>query len=210
MTAPLLVFLDRQHVGKPSARWVSDMGARHDLDGDGAASLWEAESTLTASYGLAAEIRLRDLGHRVLPISDGEYYARHARVNGYVRSFPGYRFVYVAMHCNAGGGRYGLVLHDYRSVAGGSLARTVGEMLRGMAPELNEVKAIAARPNDWTTRAYGTFARVNAPISLCYEPFFVDQADHADLADANGLCRIGAALAEGINAWAKGIDNGEI
>lgn len=197
-----LVLLDRQHTGKPSL--LRDLGAGGDLDHDGRVSLEEQEAILTAQYALGAELRLRELGHDVIPISDGSYAARHARACDYARTYDG-RAYYVACHLNAGGGAYGACLYDARSRWGAGLAQAVAARLEAACPELVAVHAIGARSyGDWM-RAYATIAGVfeGRPVGLCYEPCFIDGPHAADLLSSAGLRRLGDALADGIHAHAQ-------
>lgn len=203
--ARLLVLLDRQHAGKRAGD-VNDRGAWGDLDHDGKQETEELEAIWTARYLLAAELRLLALGHRVIPLSDGWYRERHARANLYS---AGQSAVYVAAHLNslhggltAASGTYGTVFFDHRSDVGPVLAEAVREKLAAACTELAQVKALACRPSDWTSRAYGTISGVDAP-ALCFEPAFIDQTAHRPLFSDEGMRRIGVALAEGIHAWAS-------
>jgi N-acetylmuramoyl-L-alanine amidase len=197
-----VVYLDRQHSGKPG-RKAKDRGAGADLDGDGSIGIEEREAMLTARYGLACETALLEMGHTVIPISDGWYSDRHRRVNEYAGTFPrGTPQVMVAMHLNAGGGDYGAVFFDHRSRTGPELAARIAKQVRMVAPEVNGVKTIAAKPDDWTRAAFGTIGGIMQPVALCFEPCFMDNPAHADLLTREGLASIGRALAAGIDAWA--------
>lgn len=202
-----VVYLDRQHSGKPGRR-SRDTGASADLDGDGEISIDEQEAMLTPRYLWAAELALRELGHTVICISDGSYADRHRRVNGYAGTFPAsVPQIYIAAHLNAGwGGRsgngYGAIFYDSKSRSGPELASRVGRQLRMVAPELNGVKCIAAEPSGWTSNAWATI-QVQQPIALCFEPAFLDCPSHrGGLLTPEGLAAIGRALAAGIDAWA--------
>ena len=197
-----VVYLDRQHSGKPG-RKAEDRGAAADLDGDGLISVEEREAMLTARYGLAAEAALIEAGHIVVPIADGWYSDRHRRVNQYAGTFPKeYPQVYVSLHLNAGRGEYGAVFYDHRSRSGPELSARIAKQLRMVAPEVNGVKCIPAKPDDWTRAAYGTIGGIMQPVGICYEPCFMDNPAHADLLTREGLAAIGRALAAGIDAWA--------
>lgn len=196
-----VVYLDRQHSGKPG-RKAEDRGAAADLDGDGSISVDEREAMLTARYGLAAEAALIEAGHIVVPIADGWYSDRHRRVNQYAGTFPKeYPQVYVSLHLNAGGGDYGAVFYDHRSRSGPELSARIAKQLRMVAPELNGVKCIPAKPGDWTKHAWATI-QVQQPVAICYEPAFIDCPEHSELLTKEGLSCIGRALAAGIDAWA--------
>jgi len=197
----VVVYLDRQHSGKPG-RKAGDRGAAVDLDGDGTIGIDEREAMLTARYLLACEAALLEAGHTVIPISDGWYSDRHARVNQYAGGFDCQQ-VYVAAHLNAGKGDYGAVFWDHRSRSGPELASRIARQIRMVAPEINGVKTIAAKPDDWTRAAFATIAGVVQPVAICFEPFFMDQPSHADLSSRSGLAAIGRGLAAGIDAWAN-------
>lgn len=199
---PLTVVLDRQHVGKPHN--PRDLGAWGDLDHDGHADLDEHEGLWTAQYLFPAERRLRALGHRVIPMSDGRYSERHDRANRYGAD------VHIAAHLNSltggtrtGGGNYASIFYDHRSrpESGRALGRALRDALSAACPELATVKLFPAKPGDWTSRAYSTISGLQAPVGICFEPAFIDHADHRPLFTAEGMGRIGAALADGIHAW---------
>lgn len=190
-----LVVLDRQHVGKPSH---DELGAWGDLDLDGMPDVVEQEAIMTAKYGLAAEIRLRELGHRVVMMGDGRYEDRHRRANDYRAD------VYVALHINAGRGDYGLCIYDYRSEGGRKLAELVSSQIVKECPELRRsVAAWTAPTGSSYPRAWPTIKGVyeGRPVGLCFEPFFIDRAEHRPLATPEGLARVGFALAEGIHRY---------
>ena len=186
------VFLDRQHSGqihKPHSYGAfCNIVGRHEAD-------------LTAEYLLAAERSLREFGIAVIPISDGRYSERHARVLEYAAKAQG-RTVYVAAHLNAGGGDYSCAFYDHRSKMGKNCASHVADAM-GELPELRRSLAKPATPEDWTKNAHATIGGVyvGRPCGLCFEPCFVDNDDHKQLLEPEGLVRIGRALAEGIHNW---------
>ena len=195
-----VVYLDRQHSGKPGR--PDDRGAAVDLDGDGKIQRDEQEAALTARYLLACELALLEMGHTVIPISDGTYNERHRRVNRYAGTFKAGRpQLYLAAHLNAGGGDYGMIGTDYRSRSGSELASRIARQLRQVAPELNGVKCVEARPDNWTRNMFATISGVTQPIGVCLEPCFMDQPSHADLLTAAGLSTIGRAIAAGVDAF---------
>ena len=133
-----MVYLDRQHSGKPAR--PLDTGASYDLDGDGVIGTHEQEALLTPRYLLAAELALREMGHTLIPISDGTYGNRHRRVNAYAGTFPtSTPQIFVAAHLNAGwagnpGSAYGAIFYDSKSRSGPELASRVARQLRMVAP----------------------------------------------------------------------------
>jgi len=193
-----IIVLDRQHVGKPSH---DELGAWGDYDFDGIPDMVEQEAIMTAKYGLAAEIRLRELGHRVITMGDGRYEDRHERAKAYKAD------VYVAMHVNAGKGDYGLCIYDSRSAGGKKLADLVSGDLLKQCPELSRTVAAWTAPTGSPyPRAWNTIKGVydGKPVGLCFEPFFIDRPEHRQLASAEGLARVGFALAEGIHRFLAG------
>lgn len=193
-----LVWLDRQHVGKPDH---DETGAWGDFDLNGKPDVIEQEAMLTAKYLLAAEIKLRELGHRVIVSGDGRYADRHVRANAAKAD------VYIAAHVNAGGGNYGLCLFDHRSTKGVLLAaRITGRLMERCKPELKRAIAAATAPNNEWKRGFATIAGVytGTPVGICFEPCFIDTLEHRPLLGNDGVVRIGYALAEGIHDWLSG------
>lgn len=199
-----IVILDRQHAGKPDA--MGDTGTSGDLNQNGRLDWAERESTLTLLSGhyYAAEI-LRASNVDVIPVSDGTYRQRHERVNGYLRNVKG-PHIYVALHFNGSDNPkadYGSIFYDHRSGAnaGPRLAALIARALQAQAPELGDVRAIAAKPTDWTKNAYHTIRDIGPAIAICYEPAFLTSPKHAPLLGAEGLPRVGRALAQGILSY---------
>ena len=192
----LLVILDRQHTGKP--------GRPQDTGGHSSFSDL-SEARMVQKYLAAAEWSLRRGGASVIPLSDGAYHDRHTRARRYASRSA--LSIYVAGHLNAGGGDYGAVFHDHRSVAGASASELVSRALHAACPELDGTKVIPARLGHWTTNAYYTIRGVYSgrPCGICYEPAFMDNLDHAPLMTDEGLERIGTSLAKGIFDWAESV-----
>lgn len=187
----MLVFLDRQHTGKPN-RW-KDCGA---VSPGGVQEIY-----LTDKYIHYAQIRLRDQGIDVCVLSDGHYSERHERVNRYAQTDP--FSVYIACHINAGGGAYSAAFYDYRSSNGENLAKCINDRLNQRVQQFNNprnTREIKAQPGDWTKNAYYTIKGV-APVAICWEPFFIDNNDHADLMTDEGLKNLGQCLADGIKTY---------
>lgn len=197
----LLVFLDRQHSGKPAR--VRDRGAWGDLDQDGRVAVEEGEAFYVGTYLWHAERRLVELGHSVLPISDGSYPARHARVLSYAAASSADKFAYIAGHMNAGGGTYASCYYDARSVQGPLLASAILDRLRPLSL-ISAVKAVAAN-HDTYPNALATIAGIykTRAVGVCYEPAFLDAPMHRPLLASDGLRVLGEALALGIHDWAR-------
>ena len=179
-----IVFLDRQHTGKPG-KWT-DSGCTDGV---------HQEIYLTQKYITAAEMRLRSRGVDVCTISDGLYSDRHQRVNAYSSTHK--VSIYVACHINAGGGSYAAVFYDGRSMYGQKLATEICDSLSTI-DALPKRRAEPCRVGDWTEHAYNTIRGVGQPIGICFEPSFIDCASHKDLLSDQGLTNIGNCLADGI------------
>lgn len=221
----MIAILDIQHAGKPGK---NDLGAAHDIDGNGKIDAWEHEANLTPVYAEAARVRLEAAGVRVVLLENGAYSTRHKQAAEIANETRG-RVGYVACHLNAGGGDYGLVVSDYRSAGGARLASEIRRgLLKHCRPQLARVitgaTAPTTRPKNKThaaawdglpryagallwPRPYTTIGGIYAgPANLsgvCFEPCFMDTATHADLLTVQGLDRVGAALASGLLAWLR-------
>lgn len=196
----MLVFLDRQHVGQ--VRRLGSLGAIADVDGDGEKQIHEAEAFWTGYLSLALETNLRELGHDVIPLSDGSYAERHARVNQYSAHY-GEQCVYLALHLNAGGGDYGAMFYDHRSGRGADLADSIAQSMMNHIRRLPSVRKIAASGADWTKNAYYTIKGVGAAVAICSEPLFIDNETHQKLLNTEGLAQLAWAMAKGIDQWSK-------
>jgi len=215
--------LDIQHKGKPGK---NDLGAAHDLDGDGVIEQFENEAELTPIYAEHAKRALELAGVDVVILDRGAYTTRHKKAGDLAAEWSG-PVAYVACHLNKGRGDYGLVVHDYRSTGGNLLAtRLRASLLKALRPEVRRVingrtgperrpatSASAAAwdqmpttggvqhwPRPWYT-IRGIYDGPPNISGVCFEPCFMDS--HADLVkvDGDGLERIGRALAAGLLDW---------
>lgn len=192
----MIVFIDRQHAGKPSK--INDRGASRDINGDGQITAEELEAIWTARIAINLEIRLLDMGISVMPISDGTYSKRHERVNQYADMHPG-PWVYLAMHLNSGGGNYGSYFYDYRSTKGQQLATIMANKLNEDVAAIERTKAIRSCKDDWTKNAYYTIRNVGKPVAICCEPFFMDT--HQSLLSMDGVFKVAGSMARAIKVW---------
>jgi hypothetical protein len=167
----MIVFIDRQHAGQ--AHRISARGASVDINGDGKITKDEQEAHWTGYISLMLEMQLLKMGYKVIPISDGKYSERHARVNEYSSMFNE-TTVYLAMHLNAGGGHYGSMFYDHRSSTGKQLAESI---CNGLKTSIKSIRAI------------------------CCEPIFMDT--HIDLLNAFGASQIALGMAAGLQKWEK-------
>jgi len=178
-----IIVLDIQHAGSPASDHMGDRGAVFE---------GVEEVSLTRRYMDAADRRLRQLGHQVIPISDGHYSDRQARAEAYGAA------VYVALHINAGKGDYGVIFYDYRSTKGPILAAAVvGQMKKHFT--WSQKSAPAAPSDPLGGRAWNCIKNVGKPISLLIEPGFIDGPHRSDLIAR--IEEVGVALADGIHQW---------
>lgn len=194
----MIVFIDRQHAGKPSK--IDDRGAAVDINGDGDIASDEQEAHWTGFISLVLEQRLLQMGHKVIPISDGSYKARHARVNEYASRYDE-PMVYLAMHLNAGGGHYGSFFYDARSSSGHQLAEDLCDGMRSSIKTIRTFKSIECKASDWTKNAFNTIKGVGRPVAICCEPIFIDT--HMDLLNAFGASQIALGIAQGLSKWER-------
>ena len=187
----MIVFIDRQHAGQ--IHRIEARGASRDTDGDGQITAAEREAIWTGRIAIELEIQLLDMGFHVLPISDGSYSERHARVNDYATKHPG-PWVYLAMHLNAGGGNYG-------SSQGPELAKIMARHLEERVPELNSARGISSNPDDWTKNAFYCIKNVGRPVAICCEPFFMDT--HQQLLSIPNIRQVATSMALALKEWSK-------
>ena len=184
----MLVAISIDHAGKPSR-----------LDDRGAAAGELQEVSLVRAYTDAIDHELRELGHQVVILSDGEYRDRWKRADGYGAD------VYLACHMNACGGDYGLIVHDYRSLRGERLAEAIASEISDLGWRC---RSEPGRPDDDGqprdedyTEAWNCIAGVKA-VAVCVEPYFVDGPRAREVAQR--YQEIGAAIARGIDQYARG------
>lgn len=190
----MIVFIDRQHAGKPDR--LNDRGATVDCDHDGSPDM---EAMITARLAIQLEQLLMLHGHMVMPISDGTYTQRHKRVNEYAAMYPDQHCIYLAMHLNAGGGTYGAFFHHHASKQGAALANHIGRQMMQNNIDITDCKTIAAHPSGWTKNAFYTIRGVGRPVALCCEPVFMDSP--RGKLDNITLARIADAMATGIHQY---------
>ena len=183
----MIIICDRQHLGKPSN--PGDHGATHGA---------LRETDLTDAYIAIAAADLRAAGHTVYVLTTGEYGERQKQANAIAVAAPTERVYYVACHINAGGGSYGLVEYDGRSAGGARLAAGLALGL-GQLPELSAHKTTALQNGErgWVCIA-GIYTGPGNIAGAIYEPGFIDPAANAALWTADGLARVGHALASGL------------
>lgn len=191
----MIVFIDRQHAGKPDK--LADRGAAVDLDGDATP---EREAIITGKIAIELEKILIMLGVDVMPISDGTYHDRHKRVNEYANMYPLRKMVYLAMHLNAGGGDYAAYFYHHASTQGHELAKQLCLGMRN-AGYVQKARPIEARPNNWTKNAFYTIRGVGRPVAICCEPLFMDNDEHAKHLNNEGITGLAMCMANAIVQW---------
>lgn len=200
MSTPLLVILDRGH-GQKGRGAPFDSGATFTAPSIAGGGVLR-EVDLTSTYIGHAEVRLRQLGHRVELLDSGTYDARHAKAIELAANAS--EALYVQCHVNAGGGKYGAVEHDARSSAGRRAAAALADAL----DELAETPTVHVWSLDPGERGWVCIDDIWAAPTMCgliYEPGFIDAPSHGPLWTPEGLARVGGALAEGIRRYAAGI-----
>lgn len=179
------VILDRQHLGKPSN--PGDHGATYGA---------LRETDLTEAYIASAVASLEAAGIGSTVLVEGEYADRQRQAIGIAKAEAG-RVLYVACHVNAGGGDYGLVEYDARSIGGAQAA----DALAALLPTLPGVSRGRTKGLASNERGFICLGGVYAgPANLCgviFEPGFIDATAHAGLWTPDGLARVGSALAAG-------------
>lgn len=191
----MIVFIDRQHAGKPNK--LADRGAAVDIDGD---TTPDREAIITGQISIELEKILMLLGVDVMPISDGTYNERHARVNEYAAMYPNRKTVYLAMHLNAGGGDYAAFFYHHASTQGHELAKQLCLEMRA-AGFVKNAKPIECKPNNWTKNAFYTIRGVGRPVAICCEPLFMDQPEHAKHLTNEGIQGLAMCMANAIVKW---------
>tara|TARA_R100000654_G_scaffold73709_1_gene106857 strand:- start:12287 stop:12871 length:585 start_codon:yes stop_codon:yes gene_type:complete len=188
----MTVYIDVQHMGDPVKK--GRMGAAFGED------INQTEAYYTSLYAFWMGMYLRQRGHEVINISDGQYKDRHARVNYYDErnrnsDTPS---VYIACHLNAGGGSYAAQFYDSRSATGKILANLMNEGLLNL-PQIQSVKSIPCHNEDWTKNAFYCIKRIGYPVAICCEPLFIDHPPHKELLTVDGMKKLGEAMALGIH-----------
>lgn len=188
----MLVVLDRGHGNKGDGR----------ID-PGVVSGGLREIDLAQVYMDRAKAELESRGHLVLVCPEGSYTGRHRWAIAEAAKRPKTDAIYVQCHVNAGGGKYGVVEHDYRSKTWG---RQAAAALADALDELPEVPDVRVWDLDPSERGWVCIDDVYASPTMCavlYEPFFIDGTIHQPLTTPHGLWRVGNALAEGIDRYAR-------
>lgn len=188
----LVVAVDVQHVYRTGAH-AGDRGAVYTLTN----GLHVAEADLALQYGAALIAALRGEGARVVTndpgrgVMVGPYYRRQDAAAALGAT------LYLACHCNAGGGSYAVV--EY---ADGSMSRGAAECV---AAELATVRPWVssgfARPIARELRGWPCVGNFIAGPALLIEPLFGDSVAHEGLLTQPGLVRIGQTIARGVQSW---------
>lgn len=175
-----LIVLDLGHVGRTSGK-------------PPAIGLGHREDVCVVQYAAACARVLLEAGCTVELAGAGAYPARRRAARDAGAS------AYLNLHCNAGGGDYGLVLHSDGDRAG-RLSREVASALRSALPEVRRWLAEPAGPPRWSDATLSLVSGTACP-ALVVEPGFLDRPEHRPLWTPDGLRRVGEALATGVIAW---------
>lgn len=189
---PMRVILDRGHGHKADGA-PFDPGVTHGK---------AREVDLAAGYIQHAVETLRAAGHEVFVLDTGTYDARHAQAIALAAESPEVSSLYVQCHVNGGRGTYAVVEHDARSDRGRAAATCLVEALKAL-PEISKVRRVELKADD---RGWACIDDIHASKTMCgvlYEPFFIDAPAHAALLSAEGLARVGEALAAGIERYSR-------
>jgi len=197
----MIVYIDRQHAGKPSK--INDRGAGADLDGDGIIEAQEREAILTGFISMHLETKLINSGIKVIPLSDGSYSERHKRVNEYAARYPNEAQIYLALHLNAGGGNYSSFFYHPSSTKGKQLAEMLCHEMLVHCPAIPKQLSIAAESDGWTKNAYYTIRGVGRPVAICCEPLFMDNPDHQQYLSDDGCQDLANAIASAIITYGE-------
>lgn len=193
----MTIYIDVQHMGDPIKK--GRMGAAF---GD---QISQTEAFYTSLYAFWMGMRLRELGHEVINMSDGTYKARHARVNAYEeRNEGGPPSVYIACHLNAGAGSYCAMFYHHQSSNGRALSKSINAKIEERT-DITTAKAIPSNNEDWTKNAFYCIKGVGRPIAICAEPLFIDNRNHQRLLNVEGMHAIGFAMADGIHEFLEGV-----
>jgi N-acetylmuramoyl-L-alanine amidase len=116
---------------------------------------------------------------------------------------------YVSCHLNAGGGSYGLTIHDHRSSMGRRMAEHVAGALGELLLEgVDRVVIGATKPGETWPRAWGCIKDIYpgpTNIAAClFEPLFLDNHEHQQWLNDAGLEAIGFKLGEALIRWGHG------
>ena len=203
----MIAIFDRQHFGKPGR---SDVGAAYDVDQDGHVEWQEQEIHLTPLYYEPAIEALTAAGHRCHLLDQGWYRDRHQLAIQISKRYPGQPTAYIACHVNAGRGDYAAGIHDWRSRGGARLAEAIAASLgdAGLPGVERSLVRSASRTNGWRRGLSTIEGIIVGPAwlsGLCFEPYFLDNPDHAGCATPEGGALIGQALARGLIRWGEGV-----
>lgn len=201
--AGLRIVLDVQHAWRDSHK--GDRGSIYRLPGGRTI----AEVDLALAYQAGARQRLEELGAAVL-VNDpagrelvGPYSRRASRALSWGAG------VYLALHVNAGGGRY-----TRASVRGGirgpwpshdrevALATSITQAIARDNPVVHGAQITTLRLFD---RGWVCVGLVSPEIpTVLVEPFFGDNDDHQLLFSPPLLARLGTTIAGAVQAWWEG------
>lgn len=158
----------------------------------------QTEAVLVRFLGAALEAELRGLGIEVVTVPElGRYAARHAWVAAEAKA-SGAQGLYVQVHANAGGGRYALVEHDIRSVAGQRAAGIVVAEVAEAIPEITLGRRVGLKVGDRGHTCLSGIWPIPGVAGLIFELAFLDSPDHSPLWSGSGISSMARAGARGL------------
>ncbi len=183
----MIVFLNIGHTGRiVNGRFNSDRGAT---------SLDKSINEVDCVWRYVMKAR-EQLQCDCIIQSFGDYALQYRFADSIAKANPHDQVVWVACHMNAGGGDYGLVLHDARSMAGRVIAADLGMTLKSVIPTVRVEGS--SDTNGWS-RAHkvieGIYSLSNNLCGIVYEPMFIDGRLTVD---TGRLDAIGMSLAQGL------------
>lgn len=190
------IYLDHGH-GYKGAEQGYDPGAI--LGGAGAhPEPHQTEAVLVRFLGAALEAELRRLGIEAVTVPElGRYAARHAWVAAEAKAAKA-RGLYVQLHGNAGGGRYGLMEFDARSVVGMRAAGIVAAQLAKDIPELTLGRTVGLKVGDRGHTCLSGIWPIPGLAGLILEPAFLDTKEHVPLWSGSGISLMARSMARGL------------
>ena len=97
----------------------------------------------------------------------------------------------------------GQISHINSIGAVADLANQIAWSMMTEISSLDSVRKIPATPEDWTKNAYYTIKGVGSPVAICSEPLFIDNAQHQELFNYEGMSLLAHAMAKGIDNWGR-------
>lgn len=173
----MILILDRQHEGKVSFS-TEDRGAYPPNESKLSRS--EVARTNEFAHYVNVEAGLESL--EVITLLYGDYIDRHRQAINIARKYPGDKFLYAALHVNAGKTTppfYSLIGYDKRSNSGKQWATNIKSKWEAELPG-EDVRLLATSANaeeTWIRNVYSTISGIysgpNNIFGVCLELAFI-------------------------------------